>query len=136
MKHTCQALVIHCMDFRFVEDIRSHLHAAGLERDYDKVSIAGGAGALLKDESRDLVLKQIELSVKLHGVCKVLLINHQDCGAYGGSAAFANAEQELAQHTADLKKAAEIVKNANKTLTIELFFARLDGHDVSLEAVV
>lgn len=135
MSHTCQALVIHCMDFRFVEGIKNYLNTNGLNRNYDEASIAGGAGALLKDESKDLLLKQVVLSAKLHGISKVILINHQDCGAYGGSDAFVNPTMEQAKHTADLHKAADIVKNANKSLTIDCLYAILDGHDVRLERV-
>lgn len=135
MLHHCEALVIHCMDFRFVEGIRKYLNEQGLERNYDVVSIAGGAGALLNPESQALLLKQVALSQKLHGITKVILINHHDCGAYGGSQAFENGEAERVKHVADLKKAAEIIWKNQPQLTIELFLARLGDQKILFDSI-
>ena len=49
---------------------------------------------------------QIKLSHDLHGISRVILMNHLDCGAYGGRAAFASDEEEYSRHAEDLRSAA------------------------------
>ena len=110
MSHTCEAILVHCMDFRLREDIYDYLRQQGLTSVCDNVSVAGGAGALVNKESQGFILKQIALSQKLHGIKKVILMNHTDCGAYGGKAAFKSEAEEKAKHQEDLNKAEEIVK--------------------------
>ena len=75
--HTCFALIVSCIDFRVqraVEDWARKNLGAGK---YDRAALAGG----VKDFPA--VMNQIDLSAKLHGIKKVVLMNHEDCGAYG-----------------------------------------------------
>ena len=43
MAHTAQAVLLHCMDFRFIHEIVHFMKAAGLIDQYDDVSVAGAA---------------------------------------------------------------------------------------------
>ncbi|MBT7348216.1 hypothetical protein HN858_00920 [Candidatus Falkowbacteria bacterium] len=98
------------MDFRFHKAICCWVNENGLTKDYDLVSIAGAQKALLDEDTRATVLKQIELSVKLHGINTVIFMAHQDCGAYGGSDSFDDDESEKAKYDEDMTTAEEIVK--------------------------
>ena len=53
--------------------------------DYDLVSIAGAGKDLLSKNSaeRDFILKQINISKKLHDMKIVYVLMHDNCGAYG-----------------------------------------------------
>lgn len=53
----------------------------------------------------------VEVSIGLHGVKQVVLCNHWDCGAYGGSRAFSSAEEERAQHIRHLQKRTKIAQD-------------------------
>ncbi len=99
MAHYCSTAVVRCIDFRLNRAIKEYLKNYGLGEDFDLISVAGG----VKD--REYVLNQAALSKKLHGIQQVILINHTDCGGYGGREAFASPEEEKAKHAADLQSA-------------------------------
>jgi len=132
MSHTCQAIAIACMDFRLHAKLHEKLNQDYGPTGYDLVHIAGGGGAFLADDASSLMLKQVDLSVKLHQSSMVVLINHEDCGAYGGKAAFADADAEHERHDSDLKKAAELIAEKHPQLTIKRLYQHLDGTFESL----
>jgi len=127
------------MDFRFMKGVRNYLDAHNMVGDCDLVSIAGAAKNIAdpaSESEREFLLKQIMLSHKLHNMKRLVLMNHLDCGAYGGSAAFENPAAEKAKHTADLKKAAEIIKNTYPDVEVCLAIASLDEKgDVAFEEI-
>ncbi len=114
MAHTCDAIVLSCMDFRiqkFVEDwARKNIG----ERNYDRISTAGASLDL------DFVLRMVELSTRLHHIKRVILINHDDCGAYGASGT-------KEKHAQDLKIAKEKIQKLYSKLNVETYFMYLDG---------
>lgn len=134
MPHTCSTLLVHCMDFRLEKGIHDDfLIPQNLSGDCDIVSVAGGAQALTQPDNpaRKIVLDQITLSHALHGVSRVILMNHTDCGAYGGSAAFADSEREVQQHSVDLAEAKKTVLEKLPSLTVRTVLARIDGEHVT-----
>jgi len=112
--HNCSSLIVTCIDFRiqsFVEDwARKNLG----EKQYDRV---GWAGGVLKIEE---IMGQIDISVRLHGIKKVVLMNHEDCGAYGETGT-----QD--KHRQDLLAAAEKIKTKYPNLSTETYFVKLSG---------
>lgn len=112
--HSCSSLLVSCIDFRIqpaVEDWARH----NLDpQNYDRVAWAGG----VKDFSA--IMNQIDLSVKLHNIKKVVLTNHEDCGAYGP-------EGTEEKHRQDLLSAAQTVKSKYPDLTVETYFVTLSG---------
>ncbi len=128
MSHTAKALVLHCMDYRFVHDILHEMKRRGLDRQYDDIGLAGAALNLvapLAEYDRDAVLQQIELAKKLHGITDVYLINHRDCGAYGKI--FSGLDDELARHTADLTKAKAMIEEKFGLTVHSLLASLADG---------
>jgi len=90
--HTCDAIVICCIDFRFQKFIRRWTNKNLKGKTFDLVGFAGATKNL------KTVLKQIDISVRLHHIEKVILIHHEECGAYGE-------ESTPGRHAKDLKKA-------------------------------
>lgn len=134
MSHTCKTLVIHCMDFRFHSAIRDFLVSLGLKDQYDLVSIAGASKGIADGSSDgEVLLKQIKLSQKLHGISEVYLLHHMDCGAYGGSNVFPDAQSEKARHTQDLNAAKAKIQEQHPTLIVQTFIARLESHGVHID---
>jgi len=113
-KHVTQAIVVHCMDFRLQKSINDWLQGNFALGDYDRLSVAGGIRDL------DFVMKQVKLSHNLHEIKKVVLINHEDCGAYGD-------EDSPERHAADLRKAAQRIKEEIPGLDVELYYLHLIG---------
>ncbi len=126
MSHTAKALVLHCMDFRFIHQIVHYLKAEGLIDQYDDVSLAGAAKCLadpMQAHDTEVVLRQIELSQKLHQITSVYLINHRDCGAYGKI--FDTPEAETERHTQDLQRAKTMVQEKFPELEVKTILATL-----------
>ena len=85
-QHRCQAVVFRCIDFRLTPEFNQLLEQIGLPvGSYDLVSLAGGAKDLLSTNpaESELLFKQIEIAQRLHGVTEVVIVHHDNCGAYG-----------------------------------------------------
>lgn len=107
-----EALVLTCIDFRFHNKLKEAIAKLKI-KNYDLMSLAGGAKNLAspkKSEYQKTVLDNIKLAADLHKIKKVILVNHIDCGAYGGSGQHKNLREEIVFHKSELKKAEEFVK--------------------------
>jgi carbonic anhydrase len=114
MSHHCQAVIVCCIDFRFQKNIRKWTDENLKDQMYDLVGLAGSTKDL------DTILKQIDISVHLHHISQVVLIHHEECGAYG-------AESTLEKHTADLHKAKSAIHSRYPYLDISLYYLKLSG---------
>jgi len=114
MAHTCDAFVASCIDFRFQKYIRNWLDKNLADKTFDYVGFAG----CVKD--MDTIMKQIDISVRLHSITEVYLMNHEECGAYG-------AESTLERHAADLQKAKKTVLAKYPDLRVHTYYLHLDG---------
>ena len=124
-EHTCKALVIHCIDFRFRKSLSEFLESR-FGDSYDLVSVAGGVKRLVADPlENNFILEQIKIS----GV--ILLIQHEDCGAYGGSVAFGDFSTEQEAQNQELEKAKALLRE-QCTQSVEKYLARLSGEIILL----
>lgn len=112
--HTCDGLVVTCIDFRLQEFIDNFIKNKFGTKNHDRVAIAGG----VKDF--DNVLNQIKISKRLHDIKTVVLVNHEDCGAY----AEAGTKEK---HEQDLRAASEKIKSEIPGIDVENYFLKLDG---------
>lgn len=81
--------------------------------DFDLIQIAGSSKnltSLLEKEGKITLLENIGISTRLHNSQKLILVNHIDCGAYGGSKNFKSRKEEIKFHEEELKKAKEIIQ--------------------------
>lgn len=123
MSHTCDNLVIRCMDFRIKPTVLSVLLAdIGIkEGDYDLVSCAGaGKDILGREGDRDFLLKQIALSQKLHQIKNLVILQHENCGAYG----IADIAEEAAIQQNDLIKIKTIIAGQFPELQFMVFIIK------------
>ncbi|MEK9181377.1 MAG: carbonic anhydrase [Patescibacteria group bacterium] len=130
-----QAFVLICMDLRLHSDGRlaSLLHQEGI-RTFDLKADAGAAQVLAAADNqpvKDWLIQNISISVNLHGIKEVVLINHSDCGAYGGSEKFSSDAEERQFHKVDLQRAAALVHRKFPKLKVRTFFAWIDGERIS-----
>ncbi|MEK7508716.1 MAG: carbonic anhydrase [Patescibacteria group bacterium] len=128
MSHTCKSLILHCIDFRFGEAIKKYLEDNRLMNNCDIVSLAGAVKNLVSPINPsyvEMVLRQIEISQKLHHITQVILMNHTDCGAYGGHNAFESTGAEYTQHVEDMKKAKKIIADKFSGLEIKMVLAKI-----------
>jgi len=123
------------MDFRLGAAIKKYLEERGILGDCDIISLAGAAKNLVsptQESDRDFVLRQIEISKHLHNIKEVILMNHTDCGAYGGRDAFSSAEAERNKHVEDLEKSKDMVRQKYPELQVRTMLAEIkpDGQIV------
>lgn len=113
-KHITDAVIVHCIDFRFQKYLDAWLGENYARCKYDRVSLAGGVF------DYDYVLKQIKISEALHDINQIVLVNHENCGAYG-------AEGTYARHKADLEEAKRKLDILFPKLDVEIYYLHLDG---------
>jgi hypothetical protein len=84
-EHGKKRLIFRCMDSRINPvKLSALLKNEGYEEgSYDLVSAAGAGKDLLDPASNSFLLKQIELSKKLHNIQEVVVLLHDNCDAYG-----------------------------------------------------
>ncbi len=114
MAHNCDVIVVHCMDFRLQKYLNDWCEQTFGSNKYDRVGVAGAVSDVY------LVLKHVELSSRLHNVRKVVLVNHEDCGAYGDAGTYE-------RHKDDLAEAERKIRALFLNLMIEKYYLHLDG---------
>lgn len=127
--HKAKALLIHCIDFRFIKAIKDWLDSEGFLGATDEVSLAGVAQILVspKQESdREFILRQIDIAKRLHDIDEIILMNHTDCGAYGGRDAFTNELVEEEKHELDMREARAFVLSRFPSLKVRLVLSKID----------
>lgn len=125
----CDNMVVRCMDFRFHAELpRLLAEHFGMECfQYDSPGGCGGSKSIIDPRSREIVLETLELAVSLHRVRRLIIVDHIDCGAYGGSASFDSEEDERRFHAERLQEAREIVCECHPDLEIVLFIQDTEG---------
>lgn len=126
MEHTCDAAVIACIDFRFWRKLIDTLENKGVGS-YDLIGMAGGAKNLIDEDTRTIVFRQLDICTQKHGIKAVYLVNHIDCGAYGGSQAFETPEKEEEKLTADLLEAKKLIAERYPDLEIKTILMDFDS---------
>jgi len=81
---------------------------------YDRAVMAGGVHDVYD------VIRQVDISARLHGISKVILINHEDCGMYGPGVT-----EE--RHDEDLDKAEDKIRRLFPHLEVDTYYLKLDG---------
>ncbi|MGE5392532.1 MAG: carbonic anhydrase [Candidatus Saccharibacteria bacterium] len=126
MSHKADAVALSCMDFRFREAVQNFIQNELNIHAFDLKTDGGGVKKLVEEGPvRDWILSNFEIAFSLHGVDKVILINHQDCGAYGGSKAFGQSEEEFRFHEEQLKQASSLVSARYPDKKVEAYLALL-----------
>ena len=79
-----EAMVLSCIDPRFQPKVYKYLKAKKLTGKYSSFTIAGAAiGVTAKKFKKwhSTFFDNLSTSIKLHKINKLIVINHQDCGA-------------------------------------------------------
>tara|TARA_X000000950_G_scaffold239430_1_gene292015 strand:+ start:62 stop:478 length:417 start_codon:yes stop_codon:yes gene_type:complete len=125
MKKKYQAMVLSCMDPRFQPIVFNYLKKRKLSGKYSSFTIAGSAIGVTVNKFKKwhkTFWDNFETSVKLHNIKKLIVINHQDCGAakiINGKKDFSSTN-ETKVHKNSFKKIKKIFKKKYPKLKIEL----------------
>lgn len=136
MSHKAEVFVLSCIDFRFRKAIQNFLEN-DLKHSNIDMKTDGGAVMQLNSDTpvRDWLTKNMEIAFSLHGVEKIILINHTDCGAYGGLKRFNNNKEELEFHSTELKQATDYLTIKYPDKIIEAYLA-IYGDTIIFEKIV
>ena len=124
MKIKYRAMVLSCIDPRFQPVVYNYLKRKKLIGKYSAFTIAGSAIGVTAPKFkkwRKTFWDNLETSIKLHKIKKLIVINHCDCGAariINGKKNF-NKSNELSIHKTSFIKLTKKFKNKYPNLNIE-----------------
>jgi hypothetical protein len=121
--YTADACVITCFDARFDLAVKKFLKRRGIAL-FDHVKIAGSAKPLADSQASGdggcgCIVNAVRTSMRLHRTNLVLIMSHNDCGAYPGVPADLVA--------ADAARAAAFLRIEEPSLKVESYFVDFDG---------
>ena len=129
-----EALVLNCMDYRLANELTFFMTEHGLINKYDHLVMAGATLAVATDKYpawAETFWDHLKLAIELHGVKRVIAVNHRDCGAFklafGKDFAKMPAEETEA-HTQVMLEFRDRVAKRQPSLDVELLLMYLDGH--------
>jgi len=96
MKKKYDAMVLSCIDPRCQSKVFNILKKKKLTNKYSAFNIAGSAVGVTAKEFKTwhkVFWDNLNISVKLHGIKKLIIFNHTDCGA----AKIANGKKEFSR---------------------------------------
>jgi hypothetical protein len=132
------AAAIYCSDGRLGEHFDDFLtNGLQLPR-YDRLALPGGPATLAAHPEASLehqaVAEELRFLVEVHGLQRVVLIQHQNCAFYTGRLKLSGFQVEPQQRD-DLAEAAEFVRQVTGVQKIEAYFARWFDGQVRFEPV-
>ena len=135
--HNCEAVVLTCIDFRFWRETLEFIEQELGLTSFDFPSLPGSAKAINECASgEDLAMTCIGVPVDLHHAKKIVIVNHEDCGAYGGSGKFeGNKDEEQAFHEAELEKARNAILEKYPEKEVVSVYARLTEEKDAIEFI-
>jgi len=125
MKLKYKAMVLSCMDPRFQPIVYNYLKKKKLIGKYSAFTIAGSAIGVTASKFKKwhkTFWDNIDTSIKLHKIKKLIVINHRDCGAakiINGKKEF-NRANETKIHKISFLKLKKLFRKKYPKLTIEL----------------
>jgi hypothetical protein len=135
--HSCDAVVLACIDFRFWKETMKFVEEELGIKTYDFPKLPGAAKAVNDCLSEvDVALKCIGIPCDLHHAEKIVIVNHADCGAYGGSKEFkGDDEAEQKFHEEQLKSAKEKILKYYPGKEVSLVYAKLVDEEENIEFI-
>jgi carbonic anhydrase len=127
-KHHADVLLISCIDFRFIDSIHNFMQQ--YKDDYDYFILAGASLGVNQQKYpawAKTFWKHLKLAIKLHGIKKIIVIDHEDCGFYKHIYPGLYSGNEANLHEENLREMADKVKQAHPELSVEGYLMGLDG---------
>ena len=129
---TAQAMVLTCMDYRFVTDTVKLFNRTGLQDDYNKFSLAGaslGYNQTSFPEWSATFDKHVGLAKDLHDINEIVVMDHMDCGAYRilYDNPSMSRKEEYDLHVKNLKQFKGLMQQKYPSLKVSAKLIDLDG---------
>lgn len=132
-----QAVVLYCSDGRYGTATERLLQRALSLPRYDRLVFPGGAGALGSHPAAwrdaEALLESLRFLVSEHGLRRVVLVAHDDCGFYSKRLGIPAAEAKDRQ-LADLRTAAGRIRSCG-SVEVEAWYAEKAEDGIRFESV-
>jgi carbonic anhydrase len=128
-----EAMVLTCIDPRFPEHTRAYTAQRNLTGKFSLFVFAGASIGVVAPAFKDwhkTFWDNLEASMQLHNIPKVIAINHRDCGAAKiayGEAKVANPAVETETHRASLAEFRKQAGERHPKLAVETGLMSIDG---------
>ena len=132
MKKKYDAMVLSCIDPRFQNKVSSYLKRRKLNGKYSAFTIAGSAVGVTASKFKKwhtTFWENLNTSIKIHKIEKLIVINHKDCGAakiVNGKKEF-SLQNEMKIHENSFEKIKSNLKKKHPRLKVELNLMSLNG---------
>jgi len=129
---TADSLLLSCIDYRLTSKTAAYMAGRGLKENYDQVILAGASLGAVTAKFPDwgkTFREHLDIAIQLHGIQRVILLDHRDCGAYKvilGKDLTGDAEKAL--HAVELHRLARQIHTTHPKLKVETFLMSLDGN--------
>jgi carbonic anhydrase len=128
-----EALLLSCMDYRLIDATARYMAARGLKGKYDHVILAGASLGATTGKYVDwnkTFWEHLDTAIQLHGIHRVIVIDHRDCGAYKlilGEDLAGDRSKETTVHASTLRTLRDQINTKHRSLEVELLLMSLDG---------
>ncbi len=115
-----EALVVTCLDYRLQEMLDGWIREHVGYGNYNRVALGGCV------KNWEVIFSQVEMSRRVHSINRVVLINHEDCRAYGD-------DSHYERHCHDLRAARAHILEVFPDMKVEIYHLWLDGRFEAVE---
>ena len=129
-----EALLLSCMDFRLMDDVERFMSGPlSLRNNYDHVVLAGASLGAVTDRYpawNETFWGHLDVAIQLHGIHRVVVLDHRDCGAYRvilGKDLAGDPAEERKVHAAQAQALRAKILEKHPKLDVDLGLMALDG---------
>ena len=121
-------MVLSCIDPRFQSPVNKFLEKQKLTNKYSAFTIAGAAVGVTHNKFKKwhkTFIDNLAVSIQIHKISKLIVINHEDCGAIKIAERKKNFD-ELKIHKNSFKKLKKILSKRYPKLKLDFFVIKLN----------
>ncbi|MFA7209529.1 MAG: carbonic anhydrase [Parcubacteria group bacterium] len=130
----CPTTVIQCLDYRFRPATRICIREAFKIKYFNVIGLPGSVKSFLA-ESRT-AWKSMQVAYEKYGCREFVLVQHADCGAYGGLSAFVDAYEEECFQREELKRMRTKILDKYPDVGVMMIYVRVINGNKHMQFVL
>jgi hypothetical protein len=128
-----EALLLNCIDYRLTAATTRYMTQHRMAGKYDQFILAGASLGAKNDKFPawgTTFWEHVQVAIDLHGIRKIFVMDHRDCGAYKailGLDLAADPAREFDVHAAQMRALRADIGSRHPQLAVELLLMGLDS---------